>query len=180
MEIIDSPLEGVLVIKPEVWSDERGYFKEIFQLHRYFGVGVELPLVQDNFSKSTRGVLRGLHFQRNKPQGKLVSCLRGTIFDVVIDINQESSTFGEYFAIELSEDNHLQVWIPPGYAHGFCVVSSSAMVHYKTSDYYDPHDEGGIIWDDPELSISWPIKSPKLSPKDLRWPRLEEFLGNFK
>lgn len=178
MKIIDRPLEGVLVIEPEVWSDERGYFKEIFQLPRYFGVGVELPLVQDNFSKSTKGVLRGLHFQRNKPQGKLVSCLRGAVFDVVVDINQESSTFGKHFAIELSEDNHLQVWIPPGYAHGFCVISSSALVHYKTSDYYDPDDEGGVIWDDPELAISWPVKSPKLSPKDRRWPRLGE--GNFK
>ncbi|MCM8525859.1 MAG: dTDP-4-dehydrorhamnose 3,5-epimerase, partial [Lentisphaeraceae bacterium] len=120
------------------------------------------------------GVLRGMHFQKTKPQGKLIQCLRGEILDVVVDINKKSPTYGEYFSIELSDGNHRQLYIPPGYAHGFCVVSEIADISYKCTDVYDPSDEGGIAWDDPDVGIQWPLNNPLLSAKDLEHPQLKD------
>lgn len=166
MKVTETRLRGVLIIEPQVFGDERGFFKEIYQVERYRELGIDLPFVQDNFSRSQRGVLRGLHFQKTRPQGKLVGCTLGAVWDVVVDIDPYSPTYGTYVGIELSETNHLQLWVPPGYAHGFCVLSESADFHYKCTDYYDPADEGGILWNDPDLDIGWPVDSPLVSEKD--------------
>jgi dTDP-4-dehydrorhamnose 3,5-epimerase len=167
MKVIETHLEGVLIIEPDVFGDHRGFFLESYQKKRYQQAGINFDFVQDNHSRSSHGVLRGLHFQIKKPQGKLVSCTRGVVFDVAVDINPKSPTCGQYIGIELSEENHKQLWIPPGFAHGFCVISDFADFHYKCTDYYDPDDEGGLIWNDPDIAIDWPIIQPKLSPKDL-------------
>lgn len=172
MKVINTKLLGVLIFEPKVHGDSRGFFKESFQAERYQEAGVEYEFVQDNHSRSQKGVLRGLHFQITKPQGKLVSCSRGAIFDVVVDVNPKSETFGEYIGIELTEDNHYQLWVPPGYAHGFCVLSDYADFQYKCTEYYDPNDEGGIIWNDPDINIDWPIECPDLSEKDTQLPKL--------
>ena len=172
MLISETNLKGVLLFGPNVHSDGRGFFKEIFHAERYREAGITGEFVQDNYSKSKKGVLRGLHYQVTKAQGKLVSCMRGTILDVVADINPTSPTFGKYYSAELSEKNHLQLWVPPGYAHGFCVISDDAEVTYKCTEYYDPSSERGIIWNDDTLSIDWPVKDPTISPKDNEWPSL--------
>lgn len=170
-------LPGVLIIEPRVFSDERGFFKESFSAARYAAVaGIEGPFVQDNQSRSQGSVLRGLHFQKTKPQGKLISVTRGSIFDVVVDIDPNSSTFGQYVGLELSQENNKQLWVPPGYAHGFCVLSSEADVSYKCTDYYQPDDEGGLAWNCPRLAIDWPVQNPILSTKDKTHPGLEQFL----
>lgn len=174
MEVIETKLAGVLIIKPKVHVDSRGLFKEVFQVNRYANVGINLPFVQDNFSRSHKGVLRGIHLQKSHPQGKLVSCTRGAVYDVAVDLNPKSETFGQYVGIELSEDNNLQHWIPPGYAHGFCVLSDVADFQYKCTDFYFPQDEGGLIWNDPEVAISWPITDPVLSAKDEALPTLAQ------
>jgi dTDP-4-dehydrorhamnose 3,5-epimerase len=173
-------LSGVLIIEPSVLLDERGFFKETFQTNRYHDVGITLPFVQDNYSRSQKGVLRGLHLQKLHPQGKLISCSVGSIYDVVVDIDPKSKTFGNYVGLELSEQNHLQLWIPPGYAHGFCVLSESADLYYKCTDFYFPNDESGLIWNDPDVSINWPIKSPRLSEKDKLLPSLSEIKNKSK
>ena len=131
MKIINTKLPNVLIIKPNVFGDDRGIFKEIFQINEYANAGINYKFVQDNYSRSNKGVLRGLHFQKNKPQGKLVSCLFGSVYDVVVDVNPNSDTFGKYIGIELSSENHYQLWIPPGYAHGFYVLSDKADFYYK-------------------------------------------------
>lgn len=172
MKITTTALSGVLIIEPKTFSDTRGFFLETFQRERYARAGIIEPFVQDNHSRSQRGVLRGLHFQRTRPQGKLVSVSRGSVFDVTVDINPQSPTFAEYVALELNDDNHLQIWIPPGYAHGFCVLSDVADVHYKCTDIYNPADEAGIIWNDPDVNIAWPEHTPLLSAKDQQLPRL--------
>lgn len=172
MKVIETKLPGVLIIKPKVFGDSRGFFKESFKAERYRDLGIEYEFVQDNYSRSQRDVLRGLHFQITKPQGKLVSCSRGAVYDVAVDIDSKSATFGQYVGIELTEDNHYQLWVPPGYAHGFCVLTNTADFQYKCTEYYDPKDEGGIIWNDPDININWPIQIPKLSEKDLRLPKL--------
>ncbi|MNT55201.1 dTDP-4-dehydrorhamnose 3,5-epimerase [compost metagenome] len=136
-----------------------------------------MPFVQDNHSRSQYGVLRGLHFQRNRPQGKLVRVTRGAVYDVAVDINPDSPTCGEFVGVELTADNHLQLWIPPGYAHGFCVLSDIADFQYKCTDLYYPEEEGGLIWNDPDVNIPWPVETPKLSEKDLRNPSLRTLLG---
>ncbi|MDA8873307.1 dTDP-4-dehydrorhamnose 3,5-epimerase [Alphaproteobacteria bacterium] len=174
MNVTATILPGVLIIEPRVFEDTRGFFKETFQLARYRECGIDAPFLQDNFSRSKKGVLRGLHLQKSRPQGKLVSCPRGVIFDAVVDINPISPTFGKYLGIEISEYNHLQVWIPPGYAHGFCVISDEADLQYKCTDIYSPEDESGLIWDDPEVAIDWPLEAPELSPKDLLLPTLAQ------
>ena len=174
MKITTTALSGVLIIEPKTFSDTRGFFLETFQSERYTKAGITQPFVQDNHSRSQRGVLRGLHFQRTRPQGKLVSVSRGSVFDVTVDINPQSPTFAEYVALELSDDNHLQIWIPPGYAHGFCVLSDVADLHYKCTDIYNPADEAGIIWNDPDVNIAWPIDMPLLSAKDQQLPRLRD------
>ncbi|WP_160105031.1 dTDP-4-dehydrorhamnose 3,5-epimerase [Pseudomonas izuensis] len=177
MNVIQTQLPGVLIIEPKVFGDERGFFVECYQEPRYRDAGIELPFVQDNHSRSQFGVLRGLHFQRNRPQGKLVRVTRGAVYDVAVDIDPESPTCGEFVGVELTADNHLQLWIPPGYAHGFCVLSDIADFQYKCTDLYYPEEEGGLIWNDPDVNIPWPVDTPKLSEKDLRNPSLRALLG---
>lgn len=177
MKISETILPGVLVIEPEIHGDDRGFFLESFQVARYRDAGIDLPFVQDNHSRSQRGVLRGLHFQRTRPQGKLVRVSRGTVYDVAVDIDPASPTYGRYVGVELSDTNHKQLWVPPGYAHGFCVLSDVADFEYKCTDYYFPEDEGGLLWNDPDVGISWPIAEPKLSQKDKNNPTLRQLLG---
>lgn len=177
MNVIQTQLPGVLIIEPKVFGDERGFFVECYQEPRYRDAGIELPFVQDNHSRSQYGVLRGLHFQRNRPQGKLVRVTRGAVYDVAVDINPDSPTCGEFVGVELTADNHLQLWIPPGYAHGFCVLSDIADFQYKCTDLYYPEEEGGLIWNDPDVNIPWPVETPKLSEKDQRNPSLRALLG---
>lgn len=175
MKVLETILAGVKIIEPQVFGDHRGFFKETYSAKRYQALaGIELPFVQDNHSRSGKGVLRGLHFQKTKPQGKLVSVTRGAIYDVIADINPKSPTYGQYVGIEISEDNHRQLWIPPGYAHGFCVVSDAVDFVYKCTDYYDPSDEGGVAWDCPLLNIQWPLSQVQLSEKDRHYSGLKQ------
>jgi dTDP-4-dehydrorhamnose 3,5-epimerase len=175
VKVTATELPGVKIIEPKVFEDVRGFFVETFQLARYRDLaGIELPFVQDNLSRSRRGVLRGLHLQKVRPQGKLVRVARGEVFDVAADINPESPTFGRWIGVLLSEENHRQLWIPPGYAHGFAVISEVADSEYKCTDYYHPSLEAGAIWNDPDLGIEWPIDNPTLSEKDRTLPTLAE------
>ena len=176
MKVIETALPGVLIFEPKAFGDSRGFFLETFQLERYQEAGLTLPFVQDNHSRSTKGVLRGLHFQINHPQGKLVSCSRGAVYDVAVDINPDSPTCGQYVGVELNDENHRQLWVPPGYAHGFCVLSEIADFQYKCTDFYHPNDEGGVMWNDPEIGIEWPIDEPLLSDKDKLHPSLKELI----
>ena len=167
MKVIKTNLEGCVVIEPKVFGDDRGFFLETFQSERYANLaGIMLPFVQDNHSRSTYGVLRGLHFQKSKPQGKLVRVVKGEVYDVAVDLRQHSPTYGQWEAVVLSEKNKKQFWVPPGFAHGFLVLSDIADFEYKCTDYYDPLDEGSLLWSDPELDIPWPIEDPILSNKD--------------
>ena len=167
MIVIKTKLKDCLIIKPKVFGDERGFFLETFQADRYAELaGITLPFVQDNHSFSSKDVLRGLHFQKTKPQGKLVRVVQGEVYDVAVDMRQESKTYGRWESVILSEENKTQFWIPPGFAHGFVVLSDTANFEYKCTDYYDPSDEGSLLWNDPDLNISWPIDNPKLSDKD--------------
>ena len=167
MNIIKTKLNDCLIIEPKVFGDNRGFFLETFQAKRYRDLAqITFSFVQDNHSRSSRGVLRGLHFQVKKPQGKLVSCSYGNVFDVAVDIDIKSKTFGKYVGVELSAENHMQLFIPPGYAHGFCVLSEYAHFSYKCTDFYYPEDESGLIWNDPNVNIKWPISNPVLSTKD--------------
>lgn len=166
MEVVRTPIQGVMLIKPQIWEDERGYFVETWQEQRYREIGIDLPFVQDNHSKSTYGVLRGLHFQKKHPQGKLASVSLGSIFDVVVDLRDGSPTFGQWYGVELTQINQWQLWIPPGLAHGFVVTSEIAHFHYKCTDYYHNDDEGCIRWNDPMIAIQWPLPNPKVSAKD--------------
>ena len=173
MKISHSKLKGCVIIEPRVFGDERGFFLETFQAVRYEQeAGIDLPFVQDNHSRSARGVLRGLHFQKTKPQGKLVRVVRGEVYDVAVDIRKGSATFGKWEGVILSEDNKKQFWVPPGFAHGFVVLSDTADFEYKCTDYYDPSDEGSILWSDADLDIPWPIANPVLSTKDESAKRL--------
>lgn len=174
MEIEQAPLAGVLLIKPKIWGDARGYFVETWQASRYAEAGIKLPFVQDNHSCSSHGILRGLHFQRQHPQGKLVHVSLGSVFDVVVDIRPHSPTYGQWFGAELTAENQHQMWVPPGMAHGFVVTSPSAHFHYKCTDYYHPEDEGGILWNDPAIGIVWPLAKPLLSAKDSAAPCLKD------
>ncbi len=163
-------IEGLELLQPKVFEDDRGHFLERWN-HRRFNdvVGYEVRFVQDNQSRSLRGVLRGLHYQVSpSPQGKLVSCISGAVFDVAVDIRRSSPTFGAWFGIELTAENHRQLWIPEGFAHGFLALSDGAELLYKTTDYYDPAAERSILWDDPEIGIEWPVggEPPLVSPKD--------------
>jgi len=175
MQVFDTAIPDVKLIEPKVFGDDRGFFLESFQAERYAQqVGITLPFVQDNHSRSAKNVLRGLHFQRSKPQGKLVRVVRGQVLDVAVDIRQGSSTFGNVVAEILSEENKRQLWIPPGLAHGFVVLSETADFEYKCTDYYDPSDEGSLIWNDPDLNIDWRVSDPILSAKDAQGLRLAE------
>ncbi|WJG21762.1 dTDP-4-dehydrorhamnose 3,5-epimerase [Vibrio furnissii] len=169
MKVIDTNVSGVKIIEPKVFGDERGFFLETFQRERYQEMlNIDLEFVQDNHSRSAKGVLRGLHFQKSKPQGKLVRVVRGRVFDVAVDIRPDSHTFGQWAGVELSEDNKRQFWVPPGLAHGFLVMSDIADFEYKCTDYYDPTDEGSLIWNDVDVAIEWPEVDTEiqLSEKD--------------
>ena len=174
MKVVETALPGVLIIEPKAFGDHRGFFLETFQVERYREAGITLPFVQDNHSRSQRGVLRGLHFQKTRPQGKLVSVSRGAVYDVAVDIDPASATYGQFVGVELNDDNHRQMWVPPGYAHGFCVLSEVADFQYKCTDFYLPADEGGLAWNDPDVGIPWPITEPQLSAKDVNNPRLRD------
>ena len=174
MNVVETPLPGVRIVEPRVFGDERGFFLETFNAARFAEHGLPTSFVQDNHSRSARGVLRGLHYQRRNPQGKLVSVVRGEVFDVAVDIRQGSPTFGRWFGMTLSESRRQLLWIPPGFAHGFCVLSESADFLYKCTTLYDAADDRGIRWDDPALGIDWPLAEPTLSPKDRALPTLAE------
>lgn len=166
MEIVKTNVDGVLLIKPKVWGDSRGYFVETWQKERYAEAGIDLSFVQDNHSRSSYGVLRGIHYQKTRPQGKLVSVSLGKVFDVAVDIQCDSPTYGQWFGVELTQENQWQLWIPPNLAHGFVVTSDIAHFHYKCTDYYCPWDEAGIRWNDPFFAVQWPVTDPVLSQKD--------------
>lgn len=173
MKVSHTPLEGLLIIEPTVYSDERGFFFESYQQERYAQHGMPI-FVQDNFSRSKKNVLRGLHFQHPHAQGKLVGVTHGSVWDVAVDIRKTSPTFGKWFGITLSSENHLQMYVPPGFAHGFCVLSEEAEFYYKCTEYYTPKGEHGIAWNDSALNIPWPITHPILSSKDELNPILSE------
>ena len=185
------PIEGLYIITPAVYGDERGYFTETYNLNDMKEAGLSMTFVQDNQSGSSRGVLRGLHFQKEYPQGKLVRVISGTVFDVAVDLREGSSTYGKWFGVELSAENHRQFYIPEGFAHGFLVLSESAQFCYKCTDFYHPGDEGGLAWNDPAIGIEWPSVTGTyqgsasaegyqmadghpliLSEKDQKWPTL--------
>ncbi len=175
MKFLQTDLPGVMVVEPDVHRDARGFFLETFHARKYRDGGIPYDFVQDNHSRSVRGTLRGLHAQRTRPQGKLVRALRGEIFDVAVDIRPGSKTFGGWTAAVLSEENFRQMFVPPGFAHGFCVLSDLAEIEYKCTDFYDRSDEIGVLWD--SAGIDWPVKEPLLSAKDAALPRLEDLRG---
>ena len=167
MRVTETDLPGVLIIEPSVHGDHRGFFLESWHRDRYAEHGIDLPFVQDNHSKSGKGILRGLHAQLGaNAQGKLIRVVSGVVYDVAVDIRVGSPTFGRYAATELTAENHSQLWVPPGFAHGFCVLSEAAEVEYKCTEFYDPASELSIKWDDPAIGIPWPITDPILSDKD--------------
>jgi len=173
--VLPTKLKDCVVIEPEVFRDDRGFFLETFQSLKYDNLaGITLPFVQDNYSRSSKGVLRGLHFQKTKPQGKLVRVVRGEVYDVAVDLRKNSNTFCQWDSVVLSEHNQKQLWVPPGFAHGFLVLSETADFDYKCTDFYDPSDEGAILWNDQNLDISWPIEKPILSFKDANAPSLTD------
>ncbi len=174
MNVLTCDLSGLLVIEPEVFGDPRGFFLETWNRGRYADAGIDADFVQDNVSFSRRGTLRGLHFQNPRPQGKLLQVLQGEIYDVAVDIRRSSPTFGRWHGLALSSENKLQFYVPPGFAHGFVVVSEHALVHYKCTDFYSPKDELAVRWNDPAIAIDWPVKEPLLSDRDSKAVRLSE------
>ncbi|MBI6183590.1 dTDP-4-dehydrorhamnose 3,5-epimerase [Serratia proteamaculans] len=175
MIVHDTRVAGVKLVEPKVFGDQRGFFLETFNRARYCELlNINFDFVQDNHSRSSQGVLRGLHFQTARPQGKLVRCVRGEVYDVVVDIRPESSTFKQWVGVYLSEDNKNQLWVPPGLAHGFVVISESADFEYKCTDYYDPQNEGCLIWNDADIGVEWPVENPLLSAKDKLGKRFSE------
>jgi dTDP-4-dehydrorhamnose 3,5-epimerase len=175
MNVTPTAIPDVLVIEPKIFADDRGFFLETYQDRRYQEAGIAAPLVQDNHSGSRWGVLRGLHYQVRRPQGKLVSVLAGEVFDVAVDLRRSSPTLGRWVGVRLTSREHKQLWVPPGFAHGFYVLSDWAEVFYKVTDYYDPEGERTLIWDDAEVGVRWPLldgQAPLLSPKDARGVRL--------
>lgn len=173
MKVTNAPLAGLIIIEPNIFTDNRGYFFEVFHQERYAAQGIP-NLVQDNVSRSKQNTLRGLHYQLPHAQGKLVWVTHGSVWDVVLDIRKSSPTFGQWFGVTLSDENHLQMYIPPGFAHGFCVLSAEADFNYKCSEFYAPGCEHGIRWNDPRLNIPWPTNTPVLSAKDETYPTLHE------
>lgn len=180
MEIVRAPINGVLLIKPKIWGDARGFFVETWQRDRYAEAGVPTDFVQDNHSRSRKNILRGLHFQKKYPQGKLVSVSLGAVFDVVVDIRPESPTRGQWYGAILTDENQHQLWVPPGMAHGFCVLSDVAHFHYKCTEFYRPEDEGAIRWNDPDIAVAWPVTSPVVSAKDAAAPFWREINENME
>ena len=175
MNIVKTKLSPVLLLEPKLFKDSRGFFMELYKESAYQAAGISAQFVQDNMSGSLKGAVRGLHYQLNHPQGKLVSIIRGAVFDVVVDIRVGSPSFGEWVGFELSETNHKQVYVPPGFAHGYCALSEEVIFHYKCTDYYHPEDEYGLLWSDPELNIAWPLEGEALiSAKDAACPLLKD------
>ncbi|QTA83063.1 dTDP-4-dehydrorhamnose 3,5-epimerase [Desulfonema limicola] len=174
MNIISTSLEGVLIIEPDVFKDQRGFFMETWNQRRYEKSGIYQDFVQDNLSFSVKGTLRGLHYQIKHPQAKLVQAVSGEIYDVAVDIRPGSPAFGQWTGVYLSGENKRQLLIPKGFAHGFCVLSETALFMYKCSDFYMPEDEGGILWSDPEIGIKWPETNPIISEKDTKNPVLSD------
>lgn len=168
MKVSKCHLDGILIIESAVYVDDRGFFSESYEQERYRALGIVDTFVQDNHSRSRKNVLRGLHFTKSKPQAQIVTVMRGRIFDVVVDIRKDSPTFGKWFGTELGDEGARQVYMPHGFAHGFCVLSDWADLHYKVSQRYDSCDEGGLIWNDSEVGIDWPIKDPVISERDAR------------
>ena len=174
-------IEGLYVIEPTVFKDERGYFVETYNQNDMKEAGLDMVFVQDNQSMSTRGVLRGLHFQKQFPQGKLVRVVRGKVFDVAVDLRSDSKTYGKWFGVELSAENMKQFYIPEGFAHGFLVLSDEAEFCYKCTDFYHPNDEGGLLWKDPEIGVEWPmpegmtVEDLTFSEKDTKWSGIKEY-----
>ncbi|OQW57356.1 MAG: dTDP-4-dehydrorhamnose 3,5-epimerase [Proteobacteria bacterium HN_bin10] len=177
MKVTEGDLKGLLIIEPRTFEDSRGCFFETFHQQRYAEIGIPGPFVQDNFSLSVRGTLRGLHFQEPHAQGKLVMVTEGEVFDVAVDIRRGSPTFGRWFGTPLSAKNRRQLYIPPGFAHGFCVVSDQAAFVYKCTDFYAPEHEHGILWNDPAIGIRWPVQQPILSPKDAAYKPLADMMA---
>ncbi len=176
MKIEPTHLPGVLLIEPDVFGDHRGYFQESWNRRKYAEFGLNVDFVQDNLSFSRRGILRGLHFQNPNPQGKLVQALQGEVFDVAVDIRKGSPSFGKWFGTVLSAENHLQMYVPEGFAHGFCVLSETALFAYKCTEYYSPQSEHSLRFDDPDIGIKWPLEeSPSLSAKDANARLLKDF-----
>jgi dTDP-4-dehydrorhamnose 3,5-epimerase len=171
---VESRLEGLVVIEPEVFGDERGFLVETYRADLWRQFGVELDFVQHNHSRSSRGTLRGLHFQTRPGQAKLVRCSAGRIFDVAVDLRRDSPTFGQWEGYDLDDITHRQLLVPVGFGHGFCVLSETADVHYQLSSYYDSATEAGIAWDDPDVGVEWPLEEPLLSERDKSAPRLAE------
>lgn len=174
MKVIPTAIQDILVIEPQVFEDDRGCFLETFQVERFESAGLDSYFVQDNLSVSVKNTLRGLHFQISHPQAKLIQVISGEIFDVAVDIRPGSPSFGRWVGIHLSEHKKQLIFIPEGFAHGFCVLSESACVTYKCSDYYYANDEGGLLWSDPNIGIDWPLKNPIISDKDSQLPYITE------
>ncbi len=172
MNVIPTAIEDVRILEPKVFSDQRGYFLETYHRERYRDAGIGCDFVQDNLSFSIRGTLRGLHYQIRHPQAKLVQVISGEVFDVAVDLRIGSPTFGKWVGVVLSSENKRQLFIPEGFAHGFCVTSETALFLYKCSDFYDPQGEGGLLWSDPDVGIAWPVERPLLSAKDAVFQRL--------
>lgn len=173
----ETPIKDLLLISSRVFNDDRGFFLESFNERSFKELGIQAAFVQDNRSKSVRGTLRGLHFQKTHPQGKLVNVISGEVFDVAVDLRRQSSTFGKWFGVRLTGEDGLSFYVPPGFAHGFYVISESAHFMYKCTDFYMPHDESGLLWNDPSVGIEWPLvekTSPVLAEKDLTHPGLSE------
>jgi dTDP-4-dehydrorhamnose 3,5-epimerase len=171
---LDTRIEDVVLVEPEVHGDERGFVVETFRDDQWRELGIDVEFVQDNQSRSARNTLRGLHFQTSPGQAKLVRCLRGRIWDVAVDLRRGSPTYGRWEGYELDDERHNQMLVPVGFAHGFCVLSETADVHYRLSSYYDPAAEAGIAWDDPDIGVGWPVINPILSERDRNAPRLAE------
>jgi dTDP-4-dehydrorhamnose 3,5-epimerase len=170
---VDVPgLSGLLLIEPRRFRDERGFFLESFHAQRYHDLGIVDAFVQDNHSRSKRGVLRGIHFQVRHPQAQIVTVIRGRVFDVAVDLRPDSVTFSRWYGVELSDDGPRQLYMAPGFGHGFCVLSDFADLHYKVSRIYDHTDEGGVVWNDPDINIRWPIETAVVSQRDASYPRL--------
>ncbi len=174
MKVCKTALSGVLLIKPRIFQDDRGFFFETYHERRYWEAGIHAKFVQDNHSFSQHGTLRGLHYQLKHPQGKLVRVTSGEVFDVAVDIRTGSPTFGQWYGTTLSAENNHQLYVPPGLAHGFCVLSPTADFLYKCTDFYTPGDEYSILWNDPDIGIDWPIDAPVLSSKDAAAPCLKD------
>lgn len=170
MKIIQKPMEGALILEPKVFGDSRGFFLESYQKQRFNEIGITEDFVQDNHSRSTKNVLRGLHFTKEIPQSQILTVMQGKIFDVIVDVRKTSKTFGNWFGIELGDEGPRQIYMSHGFAHGFCVLSDFADLHYKVSHVYEPGDEGGLHWNDPTVNIDWPISDPIISERDKNHP----------